>query len=305
MRLYTFITLFLVSILLVPSFCAVDVRKQQVKSLDNKKVELAANQTNKTLQQVAIVGLDVACAAGPEGCVAYLGVLAIAAGIEAIVSSGNPTGQWIQNFIDTQAGDYPTVNTVVFAYGYGTYWGYCNAYDNGYLVILATPEGASCCLQHYGDGGWVNWGYYGEWNRQDLQDYVQICVGPPGSPLYVAPGSGFCVDATEQNNADGTRLISYNCNGQWNQNWKWVGQNLVNDGGKCLDRNQAQTSDGTPVQLWDCNGGPAQTWVATAAHELKSPDDNSKCLDVTSYVGDGQQLEMWDCNGGANQQFTF
>ncbi|MGA5821737.1 ricin-type beta-trefoil lectin domain protein [Kitasatospora sp. NPDC094028] len=119
-----------------------------------------------------------------------------------------------------------------------------------------------------------------------------------------------CLDIPGSNNANGTPVQIYSCNGSGAQWWtstaepNGVGVSLsaLN---KCLDVSGGGTADGTKVQVWDCNGSEAQRWVRYEGNVLINPQSN-KCLDVTNgnFV-DGQQLQLWTCNYTVSQQWTF
>lgn len=266
--------------------------------------ELAQKEHSaSTAKELALVEKEEAHGTPAVAIAAVATFVGMMAKIGSIIWQQTPAykAMIMEQFVNDVSKRDPNSNFVAVANGMGLYWGYCNHVKKNWDLI-APPPGASCCMQHWGDGGYTNWGYYGTWRRYNNPSHVQLCIGSFGRPIYVG---GLCLDVNGQNNDDGTRVIVWHCNGGWNQNWKWVGQTLVNDGGKCLDRSGGGTWNGNAVQIWTCHGGSAQRWVATSAHRLKAPHDNSKCLDVTGNVRPGNPLEMWSCNGGANQNFTF
>jgi hypothetical protein len=75
-----------------------------------------------------------------------------------------------------------------------------------------------------------------------------------------------CLDASGQGTANGTAVVTWDCNGQANQQW-----NVNSDGtitgvqsGLCLDASGAATANGTKIQLWQCTGATNQQWSLTA-----------------------------------------
>lgn len=75
-----------------------------------------------------------------------------------------------------------------------------------------------------------------------------------------------CIDVTDGNNKDGTRLQLWDCaqnntNQKWTENNKALGWMNTN---KCIDMTDGNNAEGTVVQVWTCNGGPNQQWTSTA-----------------------------------------
>ena len=113
--------------------------------------------------------------------------------------------------------------------------------------------------------------------------------------------AGKCVDVYWGQNANGTPIQLYTCNGSGAQWWTLPGDGTVRALGRCLDVPGGSTASGTPVQLWDCHGGANQVWRSQADGTLWNPLSN-KCLDAPGgSSADGTRLLIWDCNGGANQ----
>jgi chitosanase len=117
--------------------------------------------------------------------------------------------------------------------------------------------------------------------------------------------SGKCVDVAASDNANGTPVQLYDCNGTGAQRWT-VGNT---DGslqalGKCLDVAAAATTDGAKIQLYDCNGTAAQQW--TAANGALVNPNSGKCLDVAGQnPANGTRLQLWTCTDAANQKWAL
>jgi alpha-galactosidase len=128
--------------------------------------------------------------------------------------------------------------------------------------------------------------------------------------LLRGASSNRCLDAYDNETADGTKIEIWDCNSGANQQWTptAAGELRAYNATLCLDAYDNQTSDGTVVELWTCNGGANQQWVQNPDGTITGVQ-SGLCLDVTG--GDtaagnvnGVALELWTCNGGANQQWS-
>ncbi|MFD0441545.1 ricin-type beta-trefoil lectin domain protein [Streptomyces indonesiensis] len=74
-----------------------------------------------------------------------------------------------------------------------------------------------------------------------------------------------CLDAYDQGTANGTRIITWPCNGQDNQKWTLDANGSIRNvhADLCLDVDNAGTANGTPLILWTCNGQGNQKWTRT------------------------------------------
>jgi len=72
-----------------------------------------------------------------------------------------------------------------------------------------------------------------------------------------------CLDANNQGTTDGTRVITWSCNGQDNQKWTAGSDGTLRNvhAGKCLDTAGSGTADGTTLVLWTCDGRAGQRWT--------------------------------------------
>ncbi|MFJ6737730.1 glycoside hydrolase family 19 protein [Streptomyces sp. NPDC091279] len=133
---------------------------------------------------------------------------------------------------------------------------------------------------------------------------------PLNASLASADGSqitglaGKCVDVAEANNANGTPVQLYDCNGTPAQQWTIGTDGTIRALGKCLDVVDFGTGDGSAVQLWDCAGSANQQWVVSSANDIVNPAAN-KCLDVRdNNTANSTRLQIWTCAGTANQKWT-
>jgi beta-glucanase (GH16 family) len=134
--------------------------------------------------------------------------------------------------------------------------------------------------------------------------YAYTSGGGGGATGPITGLAGKCVDVAGANNANGTAVQLYGCNGSGAQSWTRGSDGTLRALGKCLDVNAGSTADGARVQLYDCNGSAAQQWVYSAGQDIVNPQAN-KCLDVTgNNPADTTPLQIWTCGGVANQKWT-
>ncbi|MFD5266374.1 ricin-type beta-trefoil lectin domain protein [Streptomyces sp. NPDC058335] len=142
--------------------------------------------------------------------------------------------------------------------------------------------------------------------QQLLVDYVRVSTdtAQPGGSGPITGVGGKCVDVAGADNANGTAVQLYDCNGTAAQQWTVGGDGTIRALGKCLDVASGGTADGTLVQLWDCNGTGAQQWAVPAARDIVNPQAN-KCLDASGgSSANGTRLQIWSCTGAVNQKWT-
>ncbi|WP_410595329.1 RICIN domain-containing protein [Amycolatopsis sp. lyj-23] len=128
---------------------------------------------------------------------------------------------------------------------------------------------------------------------------------PTGNGGAITGIGGKCVDVAGANNANGTAVQLYDCNGTSAQQWTAGSDGSLKALGKCLDVTSAGTANGTTTQLWDCNGSGAQKWTANGSKNLVNAG-SGKCLDATgNSSANGTRLQIWTCGSGANQKWTL
>jgi beta-glucosidase len=116
---------------------------------------------------------------------------------------------------------------------------------------------------------------------------------------------GLCLDVRAANNADGTPVQVYTCNGTNAQSWSVESNATLQALGKCLDVTGGGTANGTLVDLYTCNGTGAQVWQPQSNGSLVNPQ-SGKCLDDTGFsTTPGTQVQIWSCSGGANQSWSL
>ncbi|MDF3143717.1 MULTISPECIES: ricin-type beta-trefoil lectin domain protein [unclassified Streptomyces] len=105
-----------------------------------------------------------------------------------------------------------------------------------------------------------------------VQQYIWDCGSGNTNQSYLYSAdrelriAGKCLGASGNGTANGTKVITWDCNGHTSQKWTFHADGSVtNDqSGLCLDVTGHGTANGSPVQLWSCTGNPNQKWSATA-----------------------------------------
>ncbi|TRM58652.1 carbohydrate-binding module family 13 protein [Schizophyllum amplum] len=154
---------------------------------------------------------------------------------------------------------------------------------------------------------------------------ISPCVSGAAAQKWTFDGGAIkvfgdkCLDVTDGNNADGTKLQVYSCsNGSVNQQFYyniWDTTLSWKDHGKCLDLTDGSTADGNRPQLYSCSGGNAnQVWnVGYSASDLPqtseegqvgtnqcgtNSDQSSMCQ--TAWINSASDFCLWaPPNGGA------
>jgi beta-glucosidase len=133
-------------------------------------------------------------------------------------------------------------------------------------------------------------------------------VVPSGDDIATTPLVGYdglCLNLASDNNADGSAVQVYTCNGTDGQEWTEEPDGTIRADGKCLDVTWGGTANGTPVQLYDCNGTGAQVWKPQPDGALLNPQ-SGRCLDDTNWsTTPGTQVQIFDCYGTANQSWAI
>ncbi|WP_245813674.1 RICIN domain-containing protein [Rhodococcus marinonascens] len=137
------------------------------------------------------------------------------------------------------------------------------------------------------------------------------------SPIYGLDGR--VLDIVDDGTVSGTPVQMWDHTGAENQQWKKIGNQIVNPHTqKCLDVVEAVNGsdpfpNGAPIQISDCGSQTSEQW--RMADEVTDGNPvggaiinipSEKCLDVTDNVSaNGTRLQLWDCTGAFNQQFNF
>jgi len=187
-------------------------------------------------------------------------------------------------------------------------------------VAWINPDGSKALVAYNGSGSTqqlvVNWGNESfSYSLPSATSATFTWSGTQGSgngggggggtgPGPVTGYQGLCLDVRSANNADGTPVQVYTCNGTSAQSWTLTSGNQLQSLGKCLDVSGGGTANGTLVQLYTCNGTGAQVWQHQSNGEYVNPQ-SGKCLDDTGWGGSGTQVQIWSCAGGANQQWSL
>jgi alpha-galactosidase len=149
---------------------------------------------------------------------------------------------------------------------------------------------------------------------------ISAAVPAHGAAMYIVSGGGIvepsdgtvrgaasdrCLDVDGANQAAGTAVIIWDCNGQTNQNWTGTAaQELRVYGNKCLDVSGGATANGSPVIIWDCNGQNNQQWRLNADGSITAVGAN-KCLATAGgATANGTRAVIADCNGQPGQRWS-
>lgn len=77
---------------------------------------------------------------------------------------------------------------------------------------------------------------------------------------------GKCLGALGNGTTDGTKVITWDCNGSASQKWTFhPDSSITNDlSGLCLDVTNKGTANGSTAQLWSCTGNSNQKWSVSS-----------------------------------------
>lgn len=118
--------------------------------------------------------------------------------------------------------------------------------------------------------------------------------------------SGLCLDVSNSNTANGTRVQLWTCNGTNAQKWWYDAANghlrSALSSNKCLD-NRGQAYNGGEIVLWDCanSNNLRFDWVGTS---LRNRHDNNFAVDAYG-TSSGSTVGQWLYHGGSNQQWYW
>jgi streptogrisin C len=127
--------------------------------------------------------------------------------------------------------------------------------------------------------------------------------GSGGGGSIISNWNNKCIDVSNGNFNDGQQLQVWDCAGNVNQRFEFVGGTLRTQNNKCMDVAWGSSADGTAIQIVTCNGNAAQQFVLSGAGDLVNPQAN-KCVDIAAWNGNnGAPLHLWTCTGGANQKW--
>ncbi|MFI5835717.1 PQQ-dependent sugar dehydrogenase [Micromonospora sp. NPDC051300] len=140
---------------------------------------------------------------------------------------------------------------------------------------------------------------------------VTVLAVVPAAPAsaavttVVGVGSGRCLDVIGDNNAIGTGVNIYDCNGRANQAWNVTpaGELRIYSDTRCLDVKGQDTTAPAAVQIYTCTGGANQKWRVNSDGTIVGAQSNL-CLDVTGAgTANNTLVGLWTCNGQSNQRW--
>ena len=130
--------------------------------------------------------------------------------------------------------------------------------------------------------------------------------GPPARGGQLRSVGGLCLDVDKAggNISPGSAVQIWECNGIWNQSFRWGRNGEIMVGNLCLDIENANPNDGARLIVWQCSGQANQRWRARGRDIVS--DLNGKCMAVWEGVArNGQRVVTWGCNGSTNQQWWW
>ena len=105
-----------------------------------------------------------------------------------------------------------------------------------------------------------------------VQQYLWDCGSGNANQLYLYSAdrelriAGKCLGASGNGTTNGTKVITWDCNGGASQKWTFHADGSVTSdlSGLCLDVTGNGTANGSTVQLWSCTGNSNQKWSAAS-----------------------------------------
>src|SRR5216683_5718764 len=148
---------------------------------------------------------------------------------------------------------------------------------------------------------------------------VPVHSATPSAVTYFQIENGvnhhFCLDANINGGiGNGDNVQIWQCNGRSNQQWGWVGHQLVNQANFnfCLDANiNGGIGNGDNVQIWQCNRRSNQPWFSvpdvSSQVELSNGAGPSFVLDarVNGGIKSGDNVQIWQFNNQNNQAWIL
>jgi len=123
-----------------------------------------------------------------------------------------------------------------------------------------------------------------------------LSTGPTNGPF----GGYVCADVRNGSLAPGTPVQAYDCNGEPNQQFEFVGSMIYTMGGqRCLDLDMSGVQPYTyPVVSNPCDpNSPTQTSWLTYAGSIISGYAGGSCLDATNMANGTQLVVTLRCTG--------
>ncbi|KAF9263025.1 ricin B-like lectin [Marasmius fiardii PR-910] len=114
---------------------------------------------------------------------------------------------------------------------------------------------------------------------------------PAGPEQIKLAGTDKCIDVTDGNDADGTKLQLWTCvDGSRNQMWTSVQDNTFRwaDTDKCIDVPDGSSTDGTQLQIWSCT--PNNRNQQFSGHDAPNTESRPAKITAGPYVSGQPQL---------------
>jgi hypothetical protein len=119
-----------------------------------------------------------------------------------------------------------------------------------------------------------------------------------------------CVNVQGAAITNGTPVVLYACNAEFNELWEYAngqffGLGTTNGVTRCLDIKGDGTAAGTKVDIYTCNGSGGQQWEIfpwTTSNVIYNPQ-SGLCLD--SSAGNLAELSIEECTGSTSQTWSL
>lgn len=197
------------------------------------------------------------------------------------------------------------------------------AYNNGEIVIwdcvdsdnlrwtytgnvLASKHNSSIVADAYstGNGGNVGqWEYHGaDWQQWELRPFMPVHRWVDFRDIR----SGKCLDVTNSQASNGTKVQLHDCNGTAAQQWYYdsIKGTLKSqlDGNMCLDVPNGDVSEGVQLQIWECQEGNLNQQFDRSNRAFRSRHNTNRVVDAAGDYN-GAAIVMWEYHGGGNQKW--
>lgn len=176
-------------------------------------------------------------------------------------------------------------------------------YNGNKLASMHDPDIVADAYGTVNGSNVGQWAYHGGKNQQwELRPMRAIHTWVD----FRDKREGKCLDVSGGNNANGTKVQLYACNGTPAQQWYFdpVKGTLRSQlpGNKCLDIPNGNTDNGTQLQIWDCQEGNINQQFNKNGNKFSSRLNGSKVMDAGG-TSNGSPIVLWNYHGGNNQKW--
>lgn len=125
--------------------------------------------------------------------------------------------------------------------------------------------------------------------------------------IILSEHSNKCMDVEGGQAREGARIVMWDCHGNQNQRFTFMGDGTIRVMGLCVDAAGGKGNNGDQIVAWRCNGGPNQKWrwSSSGRNDLGNSITgiNGRCIDIyRENSSNGAELKLWDCGAGKRNQ---